>query len=249
MNRMLPSWSFAAAIAVLAPLPAQEQEAGPVYRDLSLVLRLRVTCEQQHFGRLVDLVAEVPSGRIAGAVVTMAVGDESRAVLVPYGELRFDARTNLLQLGTCLLHEAKYPPFDPATVKVTAVDGDGDPAMATGTVLLSRLQHGPVALQSDPGSAQGLTVELTSGHIAFVDLAAGTERAGDAELHPTPWSALRVLLRRTADGAAQVALALGRTAPELRAAPNLVEIIVQNPLYRARVYKWFGVPRPDFDRS
>lgn len=249
MNRTLPPLSFAAAIAVLAPLPAQEPETAAVYRDLSLVLRLRVTCEQQHFGRLVDLVAEVPSGRITGAVVTMAVGDEPRTVLVPFGELRFDARTNLLQLGSCLLQEAKYPPFDPATVKVVAADGDGEPAMATGTVLLSRLQQGPVALQSDAGSVQGLTVELTSGHVAFVDLAAGTERAGDAELHPAPWSALRVLLRRTAAGAGQVALALGRTAAELRTAPNLVEIIVQNPLYRARVYKWFGVPRPDFDRE
>jgi hypothetical protein len=37
------------------------------------------------------------------------------------------------------------------------------------------------------------------------------------------------------------------TKAQLESAPTLIEVIVQDPLYRARVYACFGVRRPEYD--
>lgn len=236
---------------VMATIPAQE--AKLVFRDFPQLQKLRVVCSHRHFGRLDDLVADVPSGRLRGAVVTMQVDAKSHSVLVPFEELAFQPGANLLELRHCAEKDASYEPFDPATVRVvTQPSGDGSPPTVVGTVLVSRLQQGRLRLrQGGTGSVQGVTLEMTSGHLAFLDLATTRERAGDSELHPVPWSAVRLLedgLDNRATGSAAPTLALDKTAGELAAAPNLVEVIVSDPLYRAKVYAVFG-GRPAFDKD
>ena len=240
---------FAAAAAVV--VPAQERDHDPIYRDFSLVHRLRVVCSEQHFGRVVDLVAEVPSGRLTGAVVAMALDKDARPVFVPCGEFAYEARSNLLRLDSCQQKEEKFAPFDPATVKLsTGAAEDGGEKTVTGTVLVSRLQNSGISLQGGAaGSAQGVTLELSGGHVAFVDVAVGTQRAGDAELHPVPWSALRVAADPSPGVQKVPVLALAKTAEGLAGAPNLIQVIVQNPLYRGRIYAYFEVPPPAFDRQ
>ena len=84
--------------AFVAATVAQER-VPVVLRDLSLVQRLRVVCSDRHFGRVDDLVVELPSGRVVGVVVTMAAEAEPRTVLVPYDALQYEPPTNLLRLG------------------------------------------------------------------------------------------------------------------------------------------------------
>lgn len=240
-------------LVLLASAGAQDPTAL-VFREFSSVQRLRVVCSQQHFGRIDDLVAEVPSGRLVAAVVTMHDEPQSRMVSVPFAELRYEPGANLLQLANCASKDGAYATFDPAAVKVAPqVPPTGGAAEPKGIVLVSRLQHGLVQLKDGgPGSAQGLWIELTGGHVAFLDLANGRERAGDADLHPVPWAALRFVDDGLGAGGAPKAaaptLALAKTAAELAAAPNLIQIIVADPLYRAKLYAVFGV-RPVFERS
>lgn len=240
-------------LVLLAPALAQDPTA-PVFREFSSVQRLRVVCSQQHFGRIDDLVAEVPSGRLVAAVVTMHDEPQSRTVLVPFADLRYDPGSNLLQLANCTSKDDAYAAFDATAVKVVAtVPPAGGAAEPKGSVLVSRLQHGLVQLKNGgPGSAQGLWIEMLGGHVAFLDLATSRERAGDADLHPVPWAALRFIddgLGATgAPKAAAPVLALPKTSAELAATPNLIQIIVADPLHRAKVYAVFGV-RPVFERS
>lgn len=240
--------SVVVATFALAVAPAQERVAGVFYRDFSLVQRLRVVCSDKHFGRLDDLIVELPSGRVRAAVVSIVLDKGLHTVLVPYEGLQYEPSTNLLQLGNCLQKEEAYPPFDATAVKIVSKARDDGQQELEGTMLVSRLARSGLALAAaGVGSVQGLTLELGSGHVAFVDAAVGKERAGDGELHPVPWSALRLQADATADGAKLPLLALNMTKEALAAAPNLVEIIVQSPLYRARVYAFFAVRRPAFD--
>lgn len=238
-------------VAVLAATAlTQQREQDAIYRDASLLPKLRVVCSDQHFGRVEDLIVEIPSGRLTGAVVSMMHDGESRTVFVPYADLAYEPRSNLLNLANCLQQEERYGPFDPSTVKLTTkVPAGGGEALPVGTIKLSALLGCSLALQQGGvGSVQGCTLELTSGHVAFADAAVGKERAGDADLHPVPWSALRLTAADSAEGPS-LALALARTDASLRATPNLLMIIVQNPLHRARVYATFEVPRPVFERG
>lgn len=239
---------FVAAVA-LAPAIAQERDSVAVYRDFSLAQRMRVVCSHKHFGRIDDFVVELPSGRLTAAVVTMVLDKGTRTVAVPFDSLKYDPHTNLLQLGPCLEQDSKYPEFDATALKVASKPrGDTGTQELEGSMLCSRIAQSRVSLLGDAkGAAQGLTLELSRGHVAFVDVAVGSERAGDAELHPVPWSALRPAADGAADPAKLPTLALPKTKEVLSAAPNLVEIIVQDPLYRAKVYAFYEVPRPVFD--
>ncbi len=236
--------ALAAALA-LAAAPAQEPGQDLVFRDFQAVQRLRVVCEREHFGRLLDLVADVPSGRLVAAVVSMATDAGPEVVRVPYDVLRYDPQTNLLDLGPCLADGEQHPAFDPARVRVSRrADGDGDDEVV-GTVMVSRLANMPVALLGGAtGAAQGVTVELRTGHVAFCHTTPTRERAGDDQLHPAPWAAFS--LRVADDDALALALPLGDDA--LEATPSLVQIILQDALYRPRVYEAFRVAPPPFDR-
>jgi hypothetical protein len=238
-----------ALLAALLPTAATAQDQEPAFRDFALVQRLRVVCSRQHFGRVQDLIAEVPSGKITGAVVVMTTGKGDQTVVVAFRGMQYDAKANVLQLGPCAETDGQYPAFDPSQVKVTARTGDGvDRTALEGTVLVSRLAASAVALQDKTtGSVQGLTLELASGHVAFLDVAAARERAGDRELHPVPWSAVRFAADATEGGGKLPLLAVPMTKARLESAPTLIEIIVQDALHRARVYTFFGVGRPDFD--
>lgn len=246
MKHVLPAFSI--VVAALAPAIAQERDPG-LYRDVSLVRKLRVVCSDRHFGRVDDLIAEIPSGRITGAVVSMVLDEGVRTVVVPYEGLEYEPRSNLLQMAACL-QDGKYPAFDAAAVKITMEPAkEGAAKQVVGQVLVSRLQSSRIDLQGGgAGWAQSATIELHSGHVAFVDVASVKERAGDSQIHPVPWSALR-WTPTTADGGGGAAmLALAKTAQQLAAAPNLIEVIVQNPLYRSTVYTYFAAPRPAYDR-
>lgn len=239
--------SVAFAMALSATMSvAQERDGDPSHRDFSQVQRARVVCSQQHYGRVQDLVADVPSGRIVTAVVAMNTDQGTRQIAVPYDKMTYDARNNLLRLEPCPAEDESYPVFDPTKVKVTGT-GEGEDAQLAGTVLVSRLARARVALQGEATAvAQGLTVELASGHVAFVDL--GREAgAGDADLHPVPWAALRFAADATENGK-DALLALEKSEAELGKAPNLIQIIVQDPLRRAMVYRFFGVAAPEWDQ-
>lgn len=236
---------------LLSALASQETDRKLVFRDLAQVQQLRVVCSQRHFGRIEDLVVDVPSGRVRAAVVTMQLEAKAVTVLVPFADLRYEPNANLLQLASCLEKDDKPEAFDPTTLRVTVVPpANGGAARAEGSVLASRLRASTVQLQgAGPGSVQGLTLELTGGHVAFLDLAGNRERAGDAQLHPVPWAALGFVSDGLASGQAASApmLAMAKTAAELAAAPNLIDIIVSDPLYRAKVYAVWG-GRPEYDR-
>lgn len=243
----------AGSLFVLGALAAQEAERKLVFREFAQIRQLRVVCSQRHFGRIEDLVVDVPSGRLRDAVVTMQVEAAVVTVLVPFEDLTYEPNANLLQLANCPEQEGKREPFDPAILRVVEVTPPpGGPARPEGRVLASRLRASTVHLQAGgPGSVQGLTLELTSGFVAFLDLATSHERAGDADLHPVPWAALSFVAdglgaARAAKPTAPV-LALAKTAAELAAAPNLIDIIISDPLYRAKVYALWG-GRPEFDR-
>lgn len=239
------------SLFLLGALVAQEAERKQVFREFAQVQQLRVVCSQRHYGRLEDLVVDVPSGRVRAAVVTMQIEATAVLVLVPFVDLSYEPNANLLQLANCLEKDGKPEPFDPATLRVLEVTPPTGGALRhEGSLLASRLRASTLQLQNGgPGSVQGLTLELTSGHVAFLDLASDRERAGDADLHPVPWAALTFVDDGLGAGrAAKVpVLALVKTAAELAAAPNLIDIIVSDPLYRAKVYAVWG-GRPEFDR-
>jgi len=225
---------------------AVSQETSLAYRDFGVVQRMRVVCSQKHFGRIQDLVVDIPSGRLSAAIVSMVAEDkEITSVVVPYEKLHYDPQTNLLRLGTCLEHDHDFPLFDPEQIRIVGRQGDGDGELR-GTTLLSRLATSQVALAAGTARAHEATVELTSGHVAFLDLATGKGRVGDPELHPVPWSATSFLLA-DADKDQTPLLSLPIEPARLAEAPTLLEIIVQDPNYRGLVYTYFKAPRPAFD--
>lgn len=241
---LLAGWTCATATV------AQDRPDEAVFRDFTLVQRMRVVCANKHFGRVLDLVAEMPSGRITAAAVAMGAPAGPKAVVVPFHCLRYEAQSNLLQLGTCVADD-DYPAFDPSRFRVGRQPAeDGGEGELAGSVLLSRLAGSLVQLQGGTtGSAQLLTVELQSGNLAFVDVAAIRGQAGDGERHPVPWSCLRFVADEASDRDKMPLLALPMTKERLGTAPTALEVILEDPLYRQRVYSVFGVPRPSFDRG
>lgn len=240
-------------VASLLPgAPCAQAEPPPIaYRDFASVQRLRVVCQKQHFGRVVDLIAELPSGKLTAAIVAMATDGGTQTVAVPFHCLRYDAQSNLLQLGPCLDEDETYPTFDPAQIKATpARDVDGKPTgEVAGTVSVARLVQSAVALDGGgPGATHGATIELGTGNVAFVEVASTKRPAGDNQLHPVPWAAFRLSVGAEERDGGALALALPMNTAQLDATPTLIEVIVQDPLYRTRAYEAFGVPRPAYDR-
>lgn len=240
---------FAAAATLCAALPiCQEPAAKPLFREFALVQRLQVVCAHRHFGRVLDLIADVPSGEITAAVVAMRGDDDgARRVVVPFANLRYDQSGHLLQLQGCA-EDAAFPTFDGAKIGVRRTRDDDGTARVEGSALVSALASAKVALDGDKGSAQGATIELASGHVAFLHVAAGEQRAGDPELHATPWAALTFADAATdGDAAPTLAIRLAKTAAALADAPALHEAILSDALYRPFVYRAFGVPPPPYD--
>ena len=138
-----------------------------MYRDFSHVQRMRVTCEHKHFGRVLDLAAAVPIGKLTVAVITMNTDQGSREVAVAFDLLSYDAQSNLLNLGPCLGEEQSQTPFDSAKIKVTRKQTDAGDDEFGGSVLVSSLASSSLRLQNNgEGSLQGGVLELTSGHVA-----------------------------------------------------------------------------------
>ena len=115
-----------ASALMLAAATAQEQRDPLAFRDFEHLKRVRVVCEHQHFGRVVDLIADVPSGRITSAVLSMTTDDGNQVVAAPIGHLRYEPQSDLLQLGPCLDDAELHTPFDAARVRLERQqDGDG----------------------------------------------------------------------------------------------------------------------------
>ncbi len=240
---------FGVALLTAAAAAAQEQPRPLVWREFAAVQKVRVVCSNKHFGRLDDLLVAVPGGQLTAAVVTMPHAQGPRRVVVPFADLQFDAGTNLLQLAACTDEDHVYAAFDPTSLGVTARAGDdggiGEPA---GLASVAALSTGAVVLTEGKATAHGAIVELSRGHLAFLDLAV-TERPGDAELHPVPWAALR-WQERAGEGAARSwVLQLPHTSAALTATPDRIAVIVSDPLYRAKVHAAFGVRPPDYERA
>jgi hypothetical protein len=233
---------------LLATLLAQQPDASRAYREFAHVRTMRVVCEHEHFGRVHDLIVAVPSGRLVAVVCSMPHERDGELVTLPWQRVRFDAPSNLLHVGPCAADEEAYPPFDESEVRIKrTVDAEGD-EVATGTVLASRLAECAVQLDGGAtGSSQGATVALAAGHVAFVHVAATSARAGDRDLHPVPWSALRWIVPAAEVDPSAPFVALAMDTKALRAAPALTAVILQDPLYRPKVYRAFGVPPPPYD--
>lgn len=235
-----------ALTGLLATCPAAQDSPLPLaYRDGSAVHRLRVVCAQKHYGRIDDLVVAVPSGRIVAAVVAMRTDGEVRRVVVPWSRLGYVATTNLLQLGDCPESDGTLPAFDPTKIGVARrPHDDGTPGEVEGTALLSALGD-RVALRDGNASLCGVTLELTSGHVAFLDLSTVKGEVGDGERHPVPWGALAFDLDEAS--APRLRLRLDETRAVLEAAPTLLEVVVEDPLYRRQLYTLHEVVRPEYD--
>jgi hypothetical protein len=93
-----------------------------------------------------------------------------------------------------------------------------------------------------------VTIELSTGHVGFCHVAAGRERAGDSELHPAPWTALAFVADPAEVGADETIVRLAVAGEGLAKTPTLLETILQDALYRPRVYTAFAVSPPDYDR-
>lgn len=229
---------------------AQQRDVA-AYRDFESVQRLRVVCEHQHFGRIDDLVADVATGKLRTAIVSMDTEGGARAVAVPFDELTYDAQSNLLQLGPCLEEGGHHhPAFDASKIKVTVTKRDDETKVYGGSVLVSRLASSKLVLQGkDTGTVQGITIELVSGHVAFCHVATVQKQAGDRQLHPTPWAALQFQTPSKDPKSKAAIVGLTMTAAQLLATPSLLDVIVQDALYRPRIYEAFAVPAPPYDRS
>ncbi len=252
MQRPIPALVFAAVAALAAGAAAQDQERQRplVFRDFAAVQRLRVVCEQKHFGRVEDFVTELPGGRVVAVVVAMTVADGTRRVAVPYEEVAFDTTANQLLLGPCREGDPPHPSFDPTKIGVTPrANDDGSPGGLEGTVLLSGLARTKVGLDDGTAQVQGVTLELTSGHVAFLEVAAVDRRAGDAELRPVPWGAFAFAAEGGADAPRQLAVKLARSKAALAAAPSLLDVIVEDPLYRGKLYAFHKTPPPAYERD
>lgn len=219
--------------------PAQA-DPDAIYRELELVTRMRVVCSNEHFGRIDDLILAVPEGRITAAVVTYAVEGGVRRVRVPFEDLTYNANANWLDLKECGDGGHAHEVFDGKKIRVQR-KADGSCA---GAVLASTLKQARVKLTDGVATVHGIEFDLSSGRAGFLDVAVGTARAGDRELHPAPWS---VFGWQVADDKAKhkLAISMAHTKKFLAGTPNLIEIIIPDPLRRARVYKAFGVKPPN----
>jgi len=226
----------------LACLPAVAQaEPGAIFRELDLVTRMRVVCSNEHYGRIDDLIVAVPEGRIKAAVVTFVFDGGFRRVRVPFEELTYNANANWLDLKECREGEHEHHAFDAKKVGLQRND-DGT---CTGTVLASTLKQAPFQLTDGVATVHGVELDLRSGRVGFLDVAIGTGRAGDRELHPAPWSVFGWQAKGAKDAKPKLAITMAHTKAFLAATPNLIEIIIPDPLRRARVYKAFNVAAPN----
>ncbi|MCB9887590.1 MAG: hypothetical protein H6838_19015 [Planctomycetes bacterium] len=238
---------FGVALLLAAAAAAQGEARPLVWRDFTAVQRLRVVCSNKHFGRLDDLLVAVPGGQITAAVVTMPQAQGPRRVVVPFAELQLDSGANLLQLAACTEEGHVYAAFDPESLGVTArVGDDGSVGEPAGLMSVAALSRGAVALAEGEAKAHGATVEMSRGHLAFLDLAVAP-RPGDAELHPVPWAALRWQERAGEGQRSRWVLQLPRSAAALAATPDRIDVIVSDPLYRAKVHAAFEVRPPDYE--
>lgn len=245
MRQILVMWLGLSSLCLSAV--AQQQEDALIYRELSLVKRLRVVCSNSHFGRIDDLVIDIPSGNITAAIVTFALETGSRRVSVPYAELQYDAAANWMNMPVCRADEDPHDEFDPSKVQLRRTPAsDEAPATVTGSVLASSLRNHAVALTDGVASVQVIELELRHGKVGFFDIAIGTKRAGDRDLHPAPWAAFQWHAEAAAATTVKAAIVMPRSKSFISKTPNLIEIIIPDPLRRARVYAAFDItPMPN----
>ncbi|MGK0518447.1 MAG: hypothetical protein ACJAUC_001139 [Planctomycetota bacterium] len=240
MRRLLAAWLGLSALCVSAV--AQQQNDALIYRELSLVTRLRVVCSNAHFGRIDDLVIDVPSGRITAAIVSFDLDSGSRLVTVPYAELKYDASANWMSMPVCRDDTQPHDGFDPSKIQLRRTPAsDAAAASITGSVLASSLQSHAVALKDGVASVQGIEIELRDGRIGFLDIAVGTKRAGDRDLHPAPWAAFAWRPQAAEGKVVKAAITMARSKLFVAQTPDLIEIIIPDPLRRARVYVAFDI--------
>lgn len=240
MRRILAAWFGLSALCVSAI--AQQQNDALIYREFSLVTRLRVVCSNAHFGRIDDLVIDVPSGRIMAAIVTFDLASGSRRVKVPYAELKYDATANWMSMAVCRGDTDPHDTFEPKKIQLRRIPAnDAAPASIAGSILASSLQNHAVALTDGVASVQGIEFELQNGRIGFLDIAVGTQRAGDRDLHPAPWAAFAWRSQAAEGAPVKAALTMARSKLFVAKTPDLIEIIIPDPLRRARVYAAFDI--------
>lgn len=237
------------ATLLAAALPAQRPVPATVFRDFASVQRLRVVCDHHHYGRVQDLIVELPGGRIRDAVVSMWHDGAAKTVVVPFDTMRYEPQSNLLELGACLDGEHAHEAFDASKVQVERRKHDGS-VQAAGAVLLRDLVRTQVTLgKNGAGSIQGATLELTKGRVAFVHVAASRKPVGDSELHPAPWAAAHLGVQAKKGGRVALTVGFAPDAAALAKTPDLREVILQDALHRPRVYRAFGVAPPAYDRN
>ncbi|MFT4516295.1 MAG: hypothetical protein ACI89X_001009 [Planctomycetota bacterium] len=248
MRRLLAAWFGLFALCVSAI--GQQQNDTLIYREFSLVTRLRVVCSNAHFGRIDDLVINVPSGRITAAIVTFDIDRGSRRVTVPYAELKYDAAANCMSMPVCREDTHPHNAFEPNKLQLRRRPASKTvPASITGSVLASSLRNHAVALKDGVASVQGIELELRHGRIGFFEIAIGRKQAGDRDLHPAPWAAFAWRPQATEGNTVKAAITMAHSKLFIEETPNLIEIIIPDPLRRARVYAAFGITPKDKKRS
>ncbi len=245
----VPLWLLVAAIGG-AVVTLQDPEV----RTFEAARGVRVVGDQGPVGVLEDLVVQVPSGRISAGVIAVGQGADKLIVAVPYGDLQWDDKSDQLRLGITAKALGDLEAFDSVAVEqLKAVVKKGEkPASAaplSGTTTVSRLASWTLQLRGVAADkVRGAAVELTTGTVVFLIVSDTAGHAGDRRLHPVPWAACAVIgVRPEPHDELEPAVTLSVAHRRLAGALSMTEVQLNDPLYRARVYRFFGVTKPEFE--
>ena len=231
--------------------------------------------EAKSLGSVSDLVLDATSGTLSSAIIasggTLGVGKKQTSI--EWRSLVWDAEHSRFTLVMSPEALEKLPSFDPDRLNLVdrdqsgggggkddGTDGrgaDGAKRLVSGTrdprgtshVLASALSDRDVLARLEKiGTIDTLFVEPTHGSVTFLSVSSGGVLGIGETNRVIPWAALQIVKPVDKDA---LQLQLDKAPKDLEVAPKLGDegADVNNAAFRHKVYAFYGVEHPAFDRA
>lgn len=247
-------WPLAVSLAFSLAAPAAGQGMSRVaqVRSLSEVRGATLANASEDLATVDDLLVDVGDGSVTSLIVTASTSSGRRAVEVPYALVTWSetGRNFLVDMPRSELD--RMPSFRSEDVELfgeSAMPKGMPMPVASGSALGSELSAFKIRfLGGAEDKLRGVSVELYTGELAFVTVSSAGDGAAMGSLHPLPWNAFAVLGVAQGPGRDPIPEATLRIdRARLAEAPSLRDGKLDDPDFRAKVYRFHHVPTPRFE--
>jgi sporulation protein YlmC with PRC-barrel domain len=222
-------------------------------------------------GRIEDLIVDLDAGRVSHVSVLV----DTKSVQLPYGDLSLEGagrtyRVPLTAAEIGSLPAVVAPPLQvaaPPRAKASGDSGrkDSDPSQGKEgpqqTFADAAADVAPIAAAASfrgvevsvagrvVGKVEDLVFEVRRGALAFVEIQSGTEPGQRGSMVWVPWAACSVqAVRGSGRETAAPVVVIDPKGRDLSDAPAAGAGVLSDPLFRQRIYDFFAVASPPYEK-